>query len=387
MGARRLILLTMLLVTSSWSIACADGTGGTDTTGSPAPSPASNSPSSELSVRLERIPGSFSQPLYVAAPPEDASRLFVVEKTGAVRIVKDGSLLDEPFLDLTGAVSRGREQGLLSIAFDPAFADTRRFYVNYTDQDGTTRIVRYTASSGNPDKADERSREELLAVPQPYANHNGGQLQFGPDGRLYVGTGDGGGAGDPEGRAQDTDSLLGKILRFAPGAPARDVEIYALGLRNPWRFSFDRQTGALWIADVGQNEREEVSYLPAEAAPGANFGWNGYEGSQSYDAATARSLDRDELIWPVAEYGRDLGGSITGGYVYRGSDIPALRGHYVFADFVSGRAWVMNGPDDEPMTLDGLDRRLDSISSFGEDERGELYVVSLEGAVYGLAPP
>ena len=348
---------------------------------SSSPSPASPSPV----VGLERIPGDFSKPLYVTAPPGDTSRLFVVEKGGLIRIVKD-DVLAEPFLDLSASVSSGSEQGLLSLAFDPDYRRSGKFYVDFTDADGTTKVSEFSVRDDDPDRADANSRVDLLSVPQPYSNHNGGQLQFGPDGLLYVGMGDGGGTGDPEGRAQNPDSLLGKILRLDVASKA-DAEIYALGVRNPWRFCFDRDEGGLWIADVGQDEREEVDYLPPGTPPGANLGWNGYEGSREYDAATARQLDRDKLVWPVAEYGHDMGESITGGYVYRGTAIPALRGHYLYADFVSGHVWAMQGPNGEPRLLEGADRRIESISSFGEDARGELYLTSLDGSVYRIVAP
>ncbi len=348
---------------------------------SSSPSPASRSPV----VGLERIPGDFAEPLYVAAVPGDTSRLFVVEKGGLIRIVKD-DVLAEPFLDLSASVSTGSEQGLLSLAFDPDYQRSGKFYVNFTDADGTTKVAEFSVHDDDPDRADATGRVDLLSVPQPYSNHNGGQLQFGPDGLLYVGMGDGGAAGDPEGRAQNPDSLLGKILRIDLAGSA-DAEVYALGVRNPWRFSFDREEGGLWIADVGQNEREEVSYLPPETPPGANLGWNGYEGSREYDAATAGQLDRDKLVWPVAEYGHDMGESITGGYVYRGAAIPALRGYYLYADFASGHVWAMRGPEGEPGLLEGADGRIGSISSFGEDARGELYITSLEGNVYRIVAP
>ena len=361
--------------------------GGADTPGTASPSSSSASPASPApAVRLERIPGDFSEPLYVTAPPGDTSRLFVVEKGGLVRIIKNNGLLAEPFLDLSDAVSGGPEQGLLSLAFDPAFRRSGKLYVNFTDEDGTTKVAQFAVRADDPDRADATSRVDLLSVPQPYRNHNGGQLQFGHDGLLYVGMGDGGGGGDPEGRAQNLESLLGKILRIDVARGA-DAEIYALGLRNPWRFSFDREEGGLWIADVGQNEREEVNYLPPQTPPGANLGWRGYEGSREYDAATAGQLDRNQLVWPVAEYGHDVGESVTGGYVYRGATIPALRGHYLYADFVSGRVWAMRGPNGEPQLLEGADLQVERISSFGEDARGELYITSLAGSVYRMVAP
>ncbi len=337
-------------------------------------------------VALEEVPGSYGQPVYVAAPPGDASRLFIVERTGAIRIVKDGEALDRPFLDVSNDVSLGYEQGLLSMAFDPDYAGSGLFYVNYTDRDGDTRVVRYRVSD-DPDRADPSTATEILRVDQPYSNHNGGQLQFGPDGRLYVAMGDGGSAGDPDGRAQDPGSRLGKLLRIDVDASPAQIEIWAVGLRNPWRFSFDRETGALWIGDVGQNSREEIDYLPPGHEAGANFGWNGYEGSEIYDQSTASQLDEDALTFPVSEYGRDLGISVTGGYVYRGSALPALRGFYLFGDFGSGNVWAMRGPEGERYRLEGVDGRVDQLSSFGEDADGELYVTSLAGSVYRIVAP
>jgi len=338
------------------------------------------------SVALVKIAGTFDQPVYVAAPPGDAARLFVVEKTGRIRIVKDGAVLARPFLDLSGIVSSDGERGVLSVAFDPRYASNRRFYVDYTNTAGDTRVVRYTASARDPNRASAASRRVLLRIHQPYSNHNGGQLQFGPDGRLYVGMGDGGSEGDPQGRAQDPHSRLGKMLRLSVGTSPVNVRVYAKGLRNPWRFSFDRKTGALWIGDVGQNKWEEVDYLKPGRPAGANLGWNGYEGTHVYDAAVAATLNKRALTWPVSQYSHSLGEAVTGGYVYRGSAIPSLRGFYVFGDFGSGRVWVMKVPTGTPVALPGADQAAGSISSFGEDAAGELYVVDIAGSVYRIAP-
>jgi glucose/arabinose dehydrogenase len=337
-------------------------------------------------VSLARVPGTFDQPVFVTAPRGDTPRLFVVEKTGRIRIIKDGAVLTKPFLDLSGIVSSDGERGLLSMTFDPRYAASRHFYVNYTNLAGDTRVVRFTASNRDPDRAQPASRRVLLRVPQPYSNHNGGQLQFGPDGRLYVGMGDGGSGGDPQGRAQDPRSRLGKMLRLSVGASPVKVGVYAKGLRNPWRFSFDRKTGALWIGDVGQDEWEEVDYLRPGRPAGANLGWNGYEGTHVYDRTAAARLDRGKLVWPATEYSHSLGTSVTGGYVYRGSAIPALRGWYVFGDFAAGRVWAMNGPRGTPKALPGADRAVENISSFGEDAAGELYIVDIAGAVYRITP-
>jgi glucose/arabinose dehydrogenase len=325
--------------------------------------------------------------LYVTAPPGDRSRVFIVEKTGRIRIVKNGSPLSRPFLDISGRVSRGGEQGLLSMAFDPHYARNGRFYVNYTNRAGDTRVVRYRVSRADADRAAASTARVILRVDQPYANHNGGQLQFGPDGRLYVGMGDGGAAGDPQGRAQNSRSRLGKLLRLNVNVSPVRVGIYAKGLRNPWRFSFDRRTGALWIGDVGQSAREEIDYLRPGRRAGANFGWNAYEGSLVYDSARAARLKKSSLTFPVSQYGRDLGYSVTGGYVYRGSRIPALRGFYLFGDFGSGHVWVKRGPGANRHRLQGADGEVSRLSSFGEDARGELYVTSLAGPVYRIVAP
>jgi glucose/arabinose dehydrogenase len=335
-------------------------------------------------LSLQKLPGVYDQPVYLTAPRGDTSRLFIVEKTGVIRIVKDGALLPTPFLDISSLVSNGGEQGLLSLAFDPGYATNRRFYVDYTDTAGDTRVVRYRASAADADVAAVSSAHVILRVGQPYENHNGGQLQFGPDGRLYVGMGDGGSAGDPQGRAQNDRSRLGKLLRLNVNVSPVRVAIYAKGLRNPWRFSFDRSTGALWIGDVGQNQWEEIDYLRPGRPAGANLGWNGYEGTHVYDAQTAARLDRSKLTWPVAQYSHSLGYSVTGGYVYRGAAIPALRGFYLFADWGSGHVWAKKGPGGARSAVPGLDGQVTQISSFGQDARGELYVVSLAGSVYRI---
>lgn len=337
-------------------------------------------------VSLERVAGSYTQPLYAAAPPGDTHRLFIVEKRGVIRLVKDGVLLPRPFLNISSLVSANGERGLLSMAFSPGFATNGSFYVNYTNLDGNTRIVRYAVSAGNPDRADPATRRLLVSIAQPYANHNGGQLQFGPDGRLYVGMGDGGGSGDPGNRAQSSASRLGKMLRITLGTSPLKVGVYAKGLRNPWRFSFDRSTGALWIGDVGQNRREEIDYLPAGLAAGANLGWNGYEGTLVYKSSVAARLANSTLTWPVNEYGHNTGRSVTGGYVYRGSAIPELNGYYVFGDFATGRVWAMDGTTGARQALPGADGKIGLVSSFGEDAEGELYTVSLSGSVYKIVP-
>ena len=333
------------------------------------------------SVRLRVVARGLSQPLYVTAPPGDTSRLFIVEKTGRIRIVKSGRLLSAPFLDIHSRVSTGSEQGLLSMAFDPRFASNRFFYVDYTNLAGDTRVVRYRASASHPNRAVASSAKVLLKVNQPFANHNGGQLQFGPDGRLYIGLGDGGSEGDPNDNGQNLRTRLAKILTLNVRVAGAAPRMYAYGLRNPWRFSFDRAKGNLWIGDVGQNNWEEIDYLRRGTKAGTNFGWSYYEGSHVYKP---QPIDRSRLNFPVAQYSHTLGCAVIGGYVYRGSAIPALRGHYLFGDECSGRIWFKTGPSAAKLILTGVSRKVSRLSSFGQGANGELYLTSLSGAVYRI---
>lgn len=347
-------------------------------------------------IGLERVAEGLEQPVFATYAPGDRESLFVVEKTGRIRRLVGGRLADEPLLDLRGQVSGGYEQGLLSVAFHPRFEENRTFFVYYTDLRGTVWIDRYQTFPGRY-VADLHSRVPILEIPQPAANHNGGMMAFGPDGYLYIGTGDGGRAGDPWGNAQNLSTLLGKLLRidvdggdpygipadnpFADHPRARP-EIWAYGLRNPWRFSFDRETGDLYIADVGQNDWEEINLQPATSRGGENYGWNIMEGAHCY---RRRHCDSADLVMPVAEYHHQSEGacSVTGGYVYRGEAYPALRGIYIFGDFCSGRIYAMATPEVAGSTQSlPWFRAMDSgaaIASFGEDHDGELYVTDLSG--------
>ncbi|HWQ11488.1 MAG TPA: PQQ-dependent sugar dehydrogenase [Roseiflexaceae bacterium] len=352
------------------------------------PSPATGFPA----IALRRVAGGLSNPLYLTHAGDGSGRVFVVEKRGRVVLLRDGAPAEPAFLDITDRVgARANEQGLLSVAFHPRFRENGYLYVNYTDQRGDTVVSRFTAAG---DAADAASETVLLAIDQPYANHNGGLVKFGPDGFLYIGMGDGGSGGDPHDNGQNPQVLLGKLLRIDvdggppygippdnPGAGGGELapEVWALGLRNPWRFSFDRATGDLYIADVGQNAIEEVNFAPAGTPGGVNYGWNRLEGSRCF---RGRACDPAAFTGPVTEYGHDLGQSITGGYVYRGASFPALQGVYLFADFVSGRIWGLRPRDGAWERAELLDTEL-YISSFGEDEAGELYLTSMyEGAVY-----
>lgn len=347
-------------------------------------------------IRLAPVATGLDKPLLVVSPPGDA-RLFVVEQTGRVKIIQGGKLRGGAFLNVSRLVSNGKEQGLLGLAFHPKYAENGRFFINYTNTRGDTRVVEYRVS-GNANRAAPATARVLLAVSQPYSNHNGGHLVFGPDGMLYVGLGDGGSGGDPENSGQRTDTLLGKILRIDVDNPSRGKrygipsgnpfasgggrpEILHWGLRNPWRFSFDRATGDLWIGDVGQNKIEEIDFRPAGSA-GVNFGWNAFEGTSAFGGTAS-----GPTVKPVAQYSHEKGCSVTGGYVHRGARVASLRGRYIYADFCTGRTWTMRpGPNPGGVReITGrLSRSLSSISSFGEDANGELYATA-GGTVYRFA--
>lgn len=320
-------------------------------------------------------------------------RLFLVEKRGRIMIIQDGEILEEPFLDIISLVySSGSEQGLLSVAFDPA--DPNKFYVNYTNRpNGDTVVARYHVSDN---LVDMDSAEILLTIEQPARNHNGGQLQFGPDGYLYIGMGDGGSGGDPWDNAENLEVLLGKMLRIdVSGQETYAIpednpfvddnryrpEIWAYGLRNPWRFSFDRETGDLYIADVGQNQFEEINFQFADSVGGENYGWNATEGFDCFEIA---GCDTSAITLPVSIYSHNEGCSVTGGYVYRGSEFPALQGIYLYADYCSGVIWGMTGADAGSPEVEVLLNTDLSIASFGEDAAGELYVLDLSGGIYHI---
>jgi len=358
---------------------------------------AASSPAFAAPVNLRPVVEGLDRPVVVAHAGDGSGRLFIVQQGGEIRIFDGAQLLPVPFLDLSSSVSSGSEQGLLGLAFHPSYETNGFLYVNLTDLAGDTQILRFTVSA-DANVADPGSAVPLLSVDQPFANHNGGQLAFGPDGKLWIGLGDGGSAGDPGNRAQSGTTLLGKILRidvdqglpyaipqdnpFVSDPAVRD-EIWALGLRNPWRFSFDRLTGDLFIADVGQNAWEEVSFEPATSGGGRNYGWRRMEGAHCFNPAS--NCNDGSLVLPVLEYSHALGCSITGGYRYRGTGMPEHFGTYFFGDFCSGRIWggIENAETGAWAPTELLDSDL-LISTFGEDEQGELYVADLEGTVYRL---
>jgi len=314
----------------------------------------------------------------VTAPKGEPNRLYIVEQGGLIRVLEQGRLRSQPFLDVRRLITSGGEQGLLSVAFHPNYAKNRRFYVNYTDLKGDTRVVEYESLAGGPELV-----RELLAVDQPYPNHNGGQLAFGPDGLLYLGLGDGGGAFDPEDRSQDLGTRLGKLLRLDVDRPDADWEVAAYGLRNPWRFSFDRDTGDLYIGDVGQDRWEEVDFVPRGTDGLLNFGWDVYEGEERLEDKELSG--EGELVEPIAVYGHDVGCSITGGFVYRGGDLPGLRGRFLYGDYCSGTIWSLRVEGGKATDVRREPVGLPQLTSFGEDRDGELYLVAQTGSVFRLA--
>ncbi|HWR82856.1 MAG TPA: PQQ-dependent sugar dehydrogenase [Candidatus Deferrimicrobium sp.] len=350
----------------------------------------------------------LSSPVYVCSPPGDRNRLFIVEQGGRIRIHKNGSLLPVPFLDIHTIISTGGERGLLGLAFHPDYAANGYFYVNYTNVAGNTVIARYQVSA-NPDSANQNSAFTILTVAQPFSNHNGGMLAFGPvDGYLYIGMGDGGSGGDPQNNAQNPQTLLGKLLRIdvdggvpysVPpdnpfvGAPDTLDEIWAFGLRNPWRYSFDRAAGDLYIGDVGQNALEEIDFQSNTSSGGENYGWRLKEGTSCYNPPS-NCDPAGVLIDPIHQYthgGSPFRCSVTGGYVYRGCAIPDLQGTYFFGDYCSGQVWSFryNGST----VTEFQDRTTElglpavSVSSFGENANGEIYIVAYNlGRIYKIVP-
>ena len=338
--------------------------------------------SSSGGIGLVAVARGLDSPVHVAAAPGEPDRLYVVEQAGRIRIVEGGRVVAKPFLDVTSEVVSGGEQGLLSVAFHPDYQENGLLYVDYTDLSGDTRVVEYRALDDRT-AVDPATRRVVLAIDQPYSNHNGGQLAFGPDGRLWVGMGDGGAGGDPENRAQDLSSLLGKLLTLDVSESSPDPEIAAYGLRNPWRFSFDRETGDLWIGDVGQGEFEEIDRLPrAEVGNLVNFGWDALEGDATYEEKEPNP--EGSLVGPVAVYDHGEGCSVTGGFVYRGGEVPALEGRYVYGDYCSGTIWSI-AADGARESVRKESIQVDGLTSFGEDGRGELYAASSKGTIFRIS--
>lgn len=349
------------------------------------------------SAAWQLVADGFNTPVGIANAGDGSGRLFILEQPGVIRILQGGAILAEPFLDISRQVGCCGERGLLGLAFHPRYVDNGWFFVNYTDLDGNTVIARFRVPPDNPNRADPKSEQRLMYIRQPYPNHNGGAVVFGPDGNLYLGLGDGGSGGDPQGNGQSTSTLLGKILRINVDAaesyaiPADNPfvnggglnEIWAYGLRNPWRLSFDPLTWDLYIADVGQNAWEEINFLAAGSPAAANFGWNYREGAHPYQGSPPASLN---LIDPVAEYSHHQGCSVTGGVVYRGTALPAWQGVYLYGDYCSGKVWGL-ARNSLGAWLNGLLFETGAtITSFGVDESGEVYLVDYSGGIFRLTP-
>ena len=335
-------------------------------------------------IRWEPWITGLGSPVDLQSPRDGSGRMFVVEQRGRVRLIRNGAVVSTPVLDISSKVQFGGEMGLLGIAFPPAFSSKQYFYVNYVDRQRRTIVARYRI---NGDTADPASEEVFLTIPQPFDNHNGGCIQFNPrDGQLYIGMGDGGSGGDPQKNAQNMTSMLGKMLRLDVENAAKTAQIWASGLRNPWRFSFDRATADLYIADVGQGALEEIDFQPADASAGLNYGWSLMEGTSCYDDRNC--ANRTGLVKPVFEYGRSDGVSVSGGYVYRGARFPFLNGIYIFGDYGSGQTWGMRRNGTTWETTKFVDTAF-PIVGFGEDEDGEQYMVSHNGRILRLAadPP
>jgi glucose/arabinose dehydrogenase len=375
----------------------------------------------ETSLSSTLVADGFKKPLFVTSHPENSKFLYVVEQAGKIIIINNGEKLDEPFLDITDRVVRpgrpGDERGLLGFAFHPDYAKNKKFYVNYINDDGFTIVSEFSAQSNL--KANSSSERTVFNLKQPYSNHNGGHMQFGPDNYLYISIGDGGKRGDPLNAGQDLNTLFGKIIRIdinkVPygipksnpyyGQKNKRGEIWAWGFRNVWRFSFDRKIGDIYYGDVGQNKWEEINYEPYNSKGGNNYGWRIMEASKCYNPE--KNCDEKGLTLPIHEYPNDanymvvLGGgsqtnsdgcSVTGGYVYRGSKIKGLNGYYIFGDYCSGNIWTFKVINDKATSLTNRTKEINLgngefttyISSFGEDADGELYIVEYNGGIYKI---
>ncbi|MFH5832621.1 PQQ-dependent sugar dehydrogenase [Halalkalibaculum sp. DA384] len=394
----RYFLSAFLVIASTIACAKSNESTGPDGNGTGTMDPNS---SYELTEAFPHL--SFTRPVDLQYPPDGSNRLFVVEQRGVITFFENTAETAEktPFLDIEERVDdRGNEEGLLGLAFHPDFEQNGYFYLNYTTNNSTTRISRFTLSDDNPQQADPASEKVILSFEQPYGNHNGGQVSFGPDGYLYIAVGDGGAGGDPQEHGQNRSTLLGTILRIdvdrregnrnyaiPPDNPFYDnsqgyrEEIYAYGLRNPWRFSFDAETGQLWTGDVGQNAYEEIDIIEN----GGNYGWNTMEGNHCFNPR--EGCDQSGLELPVLEYSQSNGDrSVTGGFVYRGPSLTELTGQYIYADYESGRIWALDFSDmDNPVNT--LLYRADfGISSFGVDQDNELYICGFDGKIHKLVP-
>jgi glucose/arabinose dehydrogenase len=330
-------------------------------------------------AKLVTVVSGLSEPVALTAAPGEPRRMYVVEQRGTIRVIDRGRLRSGFFLDIRRLVQAGGEQGLLGLAFHPNYRTNRRFYVHYTNRSGDTRIVEYRSNGA---RATTGTARQIFALDDPYSNHNGGHLVFGPNGLLYVGMGDGGSGGDPEDRAQDMNSLFGKMMTFDVNQPSARPVIVGLGLRNPWRYSFDRKTGDLYIADVGQGSIEEVDYTPRSSTGLVNYGWDIYEGRSKFED-TPQGPGR--LVAPITQYTHQFGCSVTGGVVYRGTQVKSHIGRYLYGDYCSGIVWSLKVVGGRATTVRREPFRVEGLTAFGEDTAGEVWLASHGGTIYRLA--
>jgi glucose/arabinose dehydrogenase len=366
-------LLALAVAATVLAVGCGGASGGTDATRAPQLSAAGN-------ASVVRVVGGLSEPVDVVAAPGQPGRLYVVEQRGTIRVVERGRVRPGFFLDIRNLVLNSGEQGLLGLAFHPGYAKNRRFYVQYTNRGGDTRIVEYRSNGA---RALTGTARQIFALEDPSANHNGGDLLFGPNGLLYVGMGDGGSGGDPEDRAQNMRSLFGKMMTFDVNRPGARPQIVGLGLRNPWRYAFDRANGDLYIGDVGQGSIEEIDYLPrARLGSLQNYGWDIYEGRSKFEDTPQGP---GTLVMPIAQYTHDDGCSVTGGVVYRGKAVKGYAGRYLYGDYCSGIMWSLRVVDGRATSIRRESFRVPGLTSFGEDAAGEVYLTSHNGTLYRLA--
>jgi glucose/arabinose dehydrogenase len=369
-----LALLALAVAAAVLAVGCGGASGGNDATRGPQSSAA-------VSARLVRVAGGLSEPVAVVAAPGQPGRLYVVEQRGTIRVIERGRVRPGFFLDIRNLVRNSGEQGMLGLAFHPNYAKNRRFYVQYTNRGGDTRIFEYRSNGARALTATAR---QIFALADPYPNHNGGDLVFGPNGLLYVGMGDGGSGGDPEDRAQNMSSLFGKLMTFDVNRPSARPRIVGLGLRNPWRYSFDRANGDLYIGDVGQGSIEEIDYVPrARLGSLQNYGWDIFEGRSKFEDTPQGP---GTLVAPIAQYTHDDGCSVTGGVVYRGKAVKDYVGRYLYGDYCSGIMWSLRVAGGRATSIRRESFRVEGLTSFGEDAAGEVYLTSHDGSVYRLAP-
>jgi glucose/arabinose dehydrogenase len=367
-----------LLATAAFAAGLGLACGGSDGGGGGAEAVRAPQSAAAAQARLVTVTGGLAEPVALAAAPGEPRRMYVVEQRGTIRVIDRGRLRPGFFLDIRRLVLAGGEQGLLGLAFHPNYARNRRFYVHYTNRGSDTRVVEYRS---NATRALTATVRRIFALEDPYGNHNGGHLVFGRDGLLYIGMGDGGSGGDPEDRAQDMGSLFGKLFTIDVNRAGAQPQIVALGLRNPWRYSFDRRTGDLYIADVGQGDIEEVNFLPRSSTGLVNYGWDLFEGRSRFEN-TPQGPGR--LVAPIAQYTHDLGCSVTGGFVYRGTRVRTHVGRYLYGDYCSGIVWSLRVVDGRATGVRREPFRVDRLTSFGEDSAGELWLASHNGTIYRL---